>query len=214
MRALNIKTLFGAALAVAAFCAPRAAQAQIFFNDIPVERGPMEPTDPLVGAPLPGATLAEARAALVWNMRAGLNNAALQCQQPLFTYLRAVDNYNAILAHHGDEFTAAFRTIEGYFRRVNGARGQHMLDQWNTLTYNRWSSFRGQSAFCQTAGDVAKDALTRRKGAFYELARARMRELRSSQLVVQGDLLFTPGGLPPLPMSLFAPPLQPPPRSR
>src|SRR5690242_11247517 len=99
MKFLASTVLIRIAAAAAALCAlPSAGQAQIFYNDLPVQRGPVEPTDAVVGEPLPGATAAEARAGLVWNMRAGLNNAALQCQ--FSTYLRAVDNYNAILAHH------------------------------------------------------------------------------------------------------------------
>ena len=58
----------------------------------------------MVGLPLPGATPAEYRAHLLWNLRSGLNVAALQCQ--FSPYLRAVDNYNALLAHHARELAA------------------------------------------------------------------------------------------------------------
>ena len=213
MKFLASKFLIRIAAAAAALCAlPSAGQAQIFYNDLPLQRGPVEPTDAVVGEPLPGATAAEARAGLVWNMRAGLNNAALQCQ--FSTYLRAVDNYNAILAHHSEELAAAYRTLEGYFRRIspNVREGQRKFDQWSTLTYNRFSTLEAQNAFCQTAGDIAKEALARRKGEFFELSRARMRELRSSQRIVQADRLWVPGmNLRPLPI-YFAPPAPTPTR--
>ena len=77
-------------------------------------------SDPLVGLPLPGATPAEYRAHLLWNLRAGLNVAALQCQ--FSPYLRTVANYNALLAHHNVELAAAYTTLEGYFSRVRGAQ--------------------------------------------------------------------------------------------
>jgi hypothetical protein len=76
------------------------------------------PSDPLVGLPIPGATPAEHRANLLWNMRAGLNVAALQCQ--FSPYLRAVDNYNGILAHHSEELASAYTTLNAYFKRVQG----------------------------------------------------------------------------------------------
>jgi hypothetical protein len=205
MKQLASKFLFTIAAAAAAACAlPTAASAQIFYNDLVVERGPIEPGDAIVGEPLPGANPAELRAGLIWNMRAGLNNAALQCQ--FSPYLRAVDNYNALLAHHSEELAVAYRALEAYFRRTGGAQGQRKFDQWSTLTYNKFATLQGQSAFCQTAGDIAKEALAVRKGGFYDVARNRMRELRASQRIVQPDRLFVPGmTLRPLPATAFGP---------
>lgn len=206
MNALIHKLLVGAVLATLATAAP--ASAQIFFNEYPVERTPIEPNDPIAGEPLPGATAAEARAGLIWNMRAGLNNAALQCQLPVFGYLRITETYNALLAHHGAELRGAYATLEGYFRRTGGARGPRRFDDWSTQAYNRFQTLDAQFAYCQTAGDIAKDALTRRKGQFYNLAHERMRELRSAMRVVTGDRMYVAGrGLRPLPPGLFAAPV-------
>ena len=185
---------------------PAAAGAQVYYNELQLQRGPLEPADPLVGAPLPGATPAEARAGLIWNMRAGLNAAALQCQ--FSKYLRAVDNYNGLLAHHATELASAYRTLNGYFIRVGGARaGQRSFDQWSTLTYQNFTSLQGQNAFCQVAGDVAKEALLRPKGEFYEVARGRMREMRMALRGVPADTLWTPAplNLTPIPASAFGP---------
>ena len=63
---------------------------------------------------------------LLWNLRAGLNVAALQCQ--FSPYLRTVANYNALLAHHNRELAAAYTALEGYFRRVNGRTGPRQFD--------------------------------------------------------------------------------------
>src|SRR5687768_11695497 len=68
------------AAAGAALMLPQLASAQLFLVDPDFKRGPIDPSDPLVGLPVPGATPAEYRAHLLWNMRAGLNVAALQCQ--------------------------------------------------------------------------------------------------------------------------------------
>ena len=156
------------------------AGAQLFVNDPDFKAGPIDPSDPLVGIPIPGATPAEYRANLLWNLRAGLNVAALQCQ--FSPYLRAVDNYNGILAHHSEELASAYTMLNNYFKRVQGspAKGQKAFDDYTTMTYNNFSTLQAQLGFCQTASNIAKEALTRPKGQFYVTAQNRMRELRNS----------------------------------
>jgi hypothetical protein len=156
------------------------AGAQLFVNDPDFKPGPLEAGDPIVGLPIPGATGAEHRANLLWNLRAGLNVAALQCQ--FSPYLRAVDNYNGILAHHSEELAGAYTTLNNYFKRVQGspAKGQKAFDDYTTMTYNNFSTMHAQLGFCQTASNIAKEALTRPKGQFHVTAQNRMRELRNS----------------------------------
>ena len=165
--------LAGIALAAAA-----PAGAQVLLNDPQIPTGPIEASDPLVGLPMPGATPAEYRAHLLWNLRAGLNVAALQCQ--FSPYLRTVDNYNGVLAHHSRELAAAYQTLEAYFRRTAGAAGPRRFDDYSTQTYNGFSTFQAQFGFCQTAARIGKLALARRKGELAQLAGERMRELRNS----------------------------------
>ena len=64
------------------------------------------------------------------------------------------------------------------------------LDEWNTSTYQNFSSLYGQIGFCQVAGDVAKHALAQPKGQLFEIARTRIREMRSA-LRPSGDRLFS-----------------------
>ena len=171
-----------AALAALALAAEPAA-AQIFISEPDFRRGPIESNDPLVGIPSPGATAAEYRAHMLWNLRSGLNVAALQCQ--FSPYLRAVANYNALLAHHSGELAAAYTTLGGYFRRVHGAQqGPRRFDDYSTQTYNNFSTLQAQMGFCQAATNIAKEALARPKGELYSLAAARMRELRNSLIPV------------------------------
>jgi hypothetical protein len=159
--------------------AAQPASAQLFVNNPDFKPGPIEGGDPLVGLPIPGATSAEHRAHLLWNLRAGLNVAALQCQ--FSPYLRAVDNYNGILAHHSEELASAYTVLNGYFSRLHGAKaGQKAFDDYTTMTYNNFSTLQAQYGFCQTATSIAKEALTRPKGQFYLTAQSRMRELRNS----------------------------------
>ena len=178
LKAAALGALGGLALAV-----PAAAPAQLFLSDPAFQSGPIEGNDPLVGLAIPGATPAEYRAHLLWNLRSGLNVAALQCQ--FSPYLRAVANYNDILAHHSTELAAAYRALEGYFRRRHGATGPRQFDQYSTQTYNNFSTLQAQLGFCQTASRIAKEALTRPKGELHQLAAARVRELRSSLTPVQ-----------------------------
>jgi hypothetical protein len=154
------------------------ASAQFYMNDPGYQKGPIEGSDPLVGLPIPGATGPEYRAHLIWNLRAGLNVAALQCQ--FSPYLRTVDSYNGILAHHAKELADAYSAINAYFKRTKGAQGQKAFDDYTTITYNNFSALQAQLGFCQTAASIAKEALTRPKGQLAALAELRMRELRSS----------------------------------
>ena len=198
LRSVILGAAAGAALAV-----PGAAPAQMFVTQPDFTKGPVDGSDPLVGLPIPGATPAEYRAHLLWNMRAGLNVAALQCQ--FSRYMRAVDNYNAILAHHSKELAEAYTTLNAYFKRVNGAKeGQKRFDDYTTITYNNFSTLQAQYGFCQTATAIAKEALTRPKGQFYITAQGRMRELRSSLIptydrtIVYNPYLIDQPRMPPL----------------
>lgn len=192
--------------ALVALAAPAAAPAQLFVNEIVFQGGPIEASDPAVGIPLPGATAAEYRAGLIWNLRAGLNVAALQCQ--FSPYLRTVATYNAIIkGSHEAELAAAYTTLQGYFRRTGGARGATQFDQYSTRTYNNFSTLQAQLGFCQTAARIGKDALTRPRGQLAALAQARMRELRSSLVPAYEiySFLRTPVTLAPLDVGGAAP---------
>ena len=187
-----MKTGFGAAAALAALglAAPAAAPAQLFLTDPGFRSGPIEGSDPLVGLPLPGATPAEYRAHLIWNLRSGLNVAALQCQ--FSPFLRTVSSYNAIInGHHARELTAAYTTLEGYFRRVNGRNGPRIFDQYSTQTYNNFSTLQAQLGFCQTGARIAKEALATPRGQFGQLAVTRLREFRNSLTVATETYSFS-----------------------
>ncbi|HYW15288.1 MAG TPA: hypothetical protein VE891_03925 [Allosphingosinicella sp.] len=176
--AIRMKTGFIAAAAVAANFAAAPAPAQLFLSTPDVRSAAIEPSDPLVGLPMPGATAAEYRANLLWNMRAGLNVAALQCQ--FSDYLRAVPNYNGLLAHHSAELATAYTTLNNYYKRTLGAKGQKAFDDYSTMTYNGWSAAQAQQIFCQTASNVTKSALAAPKGQLYPVAQARLREMRNA----------------------------------
>lgn len=165
------------------------ASAQLFLYDPVFPSAPIEANDPIVGVAIPDATAAESRAHLLWNLRSGLNVAALQCQ--FSPSLRAVENYNALLAHHSRELASAYQTLEGYFRRVHGRTGPRMFDEYSTQTYNNFSTLQAQLGFCHTAARIAREALARRKGELHQVASARMRELRGSLVAAYDIYAFT-----------------------
>jgi hypothetical protein len=170
--------LIGLAVAACGLTLAAPAAGQVLLSDPQIQSAPIVANDPLVGLPLPGATPAEYRAHLLWNLRSGLNVAALQCQ--FSPYLRTVDNYNALLAHHARELAAAYRALEGYFRRVGGAAGPRRFDDYSTQTYNNFSTLQAQFGFCQIASRIGREALARRKGELHLVAAERMRALRNS----------------------------------
>lgn len=198
-RSHRLLGLFAAA-ALATGMAVERASAYLFWSKPDFAGAPVRGDEPGLGLPMPDATPAEIQAHLLWNMRAGLNVAALQCQfsPPLMT----VKNYNALLGQHARELTQAFTAIGGYFKRTGGKTWQVALDQYTTRTYNGFSTMHAQFGFCETAASIGREALSRPKGSLHLTATARMRELRNS-LIPTGDRAFAvlplqPRILPPL----------------
>lgn len=180
---------FGVAAAIMAMTGTPAA-AQFFLKSKDLSGTPVKGDEPGIGQVLPDATPAEQQAALVWNMRAALNVAALQCQfEPTMV---TVANYNAILTDHKDELKKSFDTLTKYFLRINKTprAGQAALDQFGTRTYSGFATVAAQYNFCEVANNIGSDAVFQPRGRFVDLARARTRELRNS-LTPWGDQALT-----------------------
>lgn len=175
--------------AAAAVCAVTPARAQIFWQPPNFSGPPLAGYEPGMGVPLPNATPAEQKAAIVWNMRSGLNVAALQCG--FDPTLRTLQNYNALLNDHNLELGAAFKTLDAYFKRTNKTKqaAQKALDTFGTKTYSGFSTVRAQFGFCTAAARVGRIALFTPKGRFVTMAEEHLRELRNS-LTAQGEQQF------------------------
>lgn len=155
------------------------ATAQLFWANPDVTGAPLVGYETGMGSPLPGATPAEQKAAITWNMRSGLNVAALQCGfEPT---LRTLENYNAILTNHNAELTAAFTTLSNYFKRTSKTvkAGQTELDRFGTRTYSGFSTVLAQLNFCTTAGRIGRRGLFTPRGYFGIFASEHLRELRN-----------------------------------
>jgi hypothetical protein len=168
---------------------PAAAPAAFFWKPPNLRGEPVVGTEPgILASALPGATPAELRAALVWNLRSGLNVAALQCQfEPT---LLTRNQYNAMLDNHRDELAQAYQVLSNYFKRTDKKNGQTKLDQYGTRTYSSFSTVLGQYTFCETASAIGRQAIFTPKGQLYRVAEQRLRELRNS-LALAGEQQFT-----------------------
>ncbi len=177
MNVLRSVSLFGT---VAAATLAQPVSAQFFLASPDIRGATVRGNEPGIGEVLPGATEDETRAELIWNMRSGLNVAALQCQfEPT---LMSVQNYNVLLYNHRDELKKAFDTLNKYFIRVakQAKAGQNALDRFGTRTYTGFTAVASQYGFCQTAAAIAARAAMAPRGSFHEIAADHMRELRTS----------------------------------
>ena len=183
------KRIMAGALLAAGLFAGSPASAQFFLKSYDFRGGPVTGLEPELGMPLPGATPTEVRAALVWNLRAALNVAALQCDfEPS---LLTVDHYNAMLKDHNAELKSSFDTLNGYFVRTNKtkAAGQTAFDRFGTRTYSAFATVQAQYGFCQTAGRVGNEAIFAPRGQLGNVAVNYMREMRNS-LIPYGEQQF------------------------
>ena len=180
--------LTGLALAVAPMLAQPAA-AQFFWSPPDLSAPPLTDSAAATALGLPGATEAEIKAGLVWNLRAALNVAALQCQfEPT---LLAIGNYNAMIAHHDAELDAAQAGILSYFQRTvgKGRPGQAASDQYGTRIYSGYSTVQAQKGFCLATAEVGRKAIFADRGKLHEVARSGLASIKKS-LVAAGEQYY------------------------
>ncbi|OAN57722.1 hypothetical protein [Sphingobium sp. TCM1] len=186
------RALFSLAIAIAPVAAQPAA-AQFYWSPPDMSAPPLSDTTAATALGLPGATPAEIKAGLAWNMRAALNVAALQCQfEPT---LLTVGNYNAMIAHHDAELDAAQATLLGYFQRTvgKGRAGQSAADMYNTRIYSGYSTVQAQKGFCQEAAVVGRQAIFADRGTLNEVGRVGLPSIKKA-LVLAGEQFYgTPG---------------------
>lgn len=176
-------------LAVVGAAGAQPAAAQFYWSPPDFSAPPLTDVTAATALGLPGATAAEIRAGLVWNLRAALNVAALQCQfEPT---LLAISNYNAMIAHHDAELDSAQAAVLGYFQRTagKGRPGQAAADQYGTRIYSGYSAVQAQRGFCQAAAAVGRDAIFADRGTLHEVARKGLSSIKKS-LVATGEQAY------------------------
>jgi hypothetical protein len=186
----SMRNILGGGLTAALLAFSGSAQAQIFLKSPDFSGAPVTGVERDVVQPLPDAKPEELRAGLVWSMRAALNVAALQCQfEPT---LLTLNQYNVLIRNRSGEFTKAYNTLNGYFKRINKNPkiAQNAIDQYGTRTYLGFSTVQGQLGFCLTASRVGRAALFAPRDGMDDLAVRRLRELRNS-LIPMGEQQFS-----------------------
>ena len=172
----------------------------------------LPPTEPIVthsagGLMTPMAvrlrktTPREVEANAVWNVRAALNIAALQCQ--FSPFLATVRNYNDMLRQHSEELDRARIALVGHFRRHDAGQAQNSFDRYTTQTYNSFSTLDAQYSFCERAASAGREVLALRKGGLGAAAPRLRDEVRAALVPVAALALLvpfeiTPEVLPPL----------------
>lgn len=182
---------FGTCALVMAGLVATPAQANFFWKAPDFRGPPVRGDEPGVSAsPLPGATPAELRAMVLWNLRSALNVAALQCQ--FDPTLLTQNQYNHLLENHKAELASAYQTLSGYFKRVEKKAAQTKLDMYGTRTYSSFSAVGApQFTFCETASAIGRAAIFTPRGQLGDLAQNRLTELRNSLTKRLGEQQFT-----------------------
>jgi hypothetical protein len=169
------------------------AAAQFFWSPPDLSAPPLTDAAAATALGLPGATAAEIKAGLAWNLRAALNVAALQCD--FDRTLLTTSNYNAMIAHHDAELDAAQLTLLGYFQRTagKGKAGQSASDMYNTRIYSSYSTVQAQKGFCQASAAVGRDAIFAERGALHEVGRKGLGSIKRSTVLAGEQFYGTPG---------------------
>lgn len=176
-----VSRVFSAVAGAAVLFGAAPASAQFYFRGPDIASPRLTGNEPgILGQPFPGATPVEIRAAMVWNLRAALNVAALQCQ--FAPTLITLPNYNAIIKDHSRELTSSYDTLTKYFVRTSKTpkAGQTALDQYGTRVYSSYSAVYSQLSFCAIADDVSHQAVFAPRGGFGDVAEQRLGEIRNS----------------------------------
>jgi hypothetical protein len=186
------RAIAGLTLAIAPMIA-QPASAQFFWSPPDLSAPPLTDEAAATAMGLPGATAAEVKAGLAWNLRAALNVGALQCQfEPT---LLSISNYNAMIAHHDAELDSAQAAILGYFQRTvgKGKAGQSASDMYNTRIYSGYSTVQAQKGFCLATAEVGRQAIFADRGTLHEVGRVGLGSIKKS-LVAAGEQFYgSPG---------------------
>lgn len=105
----------------------------------------------------------------IWNFRAAINVAALNCQGPVWGAI--AQNYNQMIVIHKARLTVANTAVDGEYRkRFPGQNALRVRDTRTTELYNYFALPPVREAFCNAALNKSQEAITVPVGAFPEYA--------------------------------------------
>jgi len=93
----------------------------------------------------------------VWNVRSGLNVAALNCLQPRHAAL--VDNYKTFLNKHSRELRSTNDALAREYRNAHGSRYRDAQDTYMTQVYNYFALPPALPRFCDAALEISHEAV-------------------------------------------------------
>lgn len=111
----------------------------------------------------------------LWQLRIGLNVAALNCRGPDDQIL--IDNYSRFLTNNRRAIAAAERAVISQMGRQTGTNGIAARDSLSTRLYNYFALPPVQAQFCPTAFNLAALAAAEPTATILPFAQARMAEL-------------------------------------
>lgn len=135
---------------------------------------------------------ARSPAAVLWQLRSGLNVAALSCRGPQDDAI--VAGYNRLLAEHREELAATYRAV------TTDYAGPAAFDEAMTRLYNRFAAPAAQAALCDAARVILDET-----GAHPETA---LRDMAAPAFAMIEGALAAPAvdALPPVALALAAAP--------
>jgi hypothetical protein len=105
----------------------------------------------------------------IWNFRAAINVAALNCQGPVWGVI--AQNYNQMIMVHKARLNQANTAVDGEYRkRFPGQNALRVRDTRTTELYNYFALPPVREAFCNAALNKSQEAITVPVAAFPEYA--------------------------------------------
>lgn len=92
----------------------------------------------------------------LWNLRSAYNVAALNCSEPARTEITT--NYRAFLRAQAKPLSAANRSVDAEFRRVNGSSFVRQREAYMTQVYNYFALPPTMTSFCNAILVMSREA--------------------------------------------------------
>lgn len=106
----------------------------------------------------------------LWNVRSGLNVAALNCTR--FEHAALVENYRSYLKVHSRELAQANRNLGREFRSEHGRSYRNVQDRYMTQVYNYFALPPVLSDFCDVALELSGEVITVKPGGLGDYSQA------------------------------------------
>ena len=91
----------------------------------------------------------------LWNVRSGLNVAALNCRST--SHLSLADNYSVFLKKHRRQLSRTNRTLASQYRAEHGRSYRNAQDAYMTRVYNYFALPPALPAFCDVAYQIGQE---------------------------------------------------------